>query len=54
MVGIRGINGYIMYIIVLRRFSFARAQLLLLAALLINFHTQFLFIIKLLELVFIF
>jgi len=54
MVGIRGINSYIMYIIVLRRFSFAQAQLLLLAALLISFHTQFLFIIKLLKSVFMF
>jgi hypothetical protein len=54
VVGIRGINGYIMYIIVLRKFSFVQARLLLLAALLINFYMQFLFTIKLSELVFMF
>jgi hypothetical protein len=37
IVSIQGINGYIIYIIISRRFSFAQAQLLLLAALLINF-----------------
>jgi hypothetical protein len=46
VVGIQGINGYIIYIIVSRRFSFAQVQLLLSAALLINFYMQFLLIIK--------